>query len=210
MTSAMVDGLIAKGAYPPAKMICMGGSGTSAPALSKRTGIRLAGSLEELLAGAGTLVVAFKPQHLASADPRLAALTEGRLVISVLAGKKIEALARAFPEARNIVRSMPNTPSQIGAGITGWCSRAPLGAADRAVSSSGLRLARGLEIEIPEAKMDALHRDQRLRAGLRFRIRRCPARRRARPRLRLGDVEAPRGRDPAWRGPPPRPSRRRP
>src|ERR1700679_2159805 len=92
MTAAMVDGLIAKGAYPPARMICMGGSGTSAPALSKRTGIRLAGSLEELLSGADTLVVAFKPQHLAGADPRLAALTAGRMVVSVLAGKKVAAL----------------------------------------------------------------------------------------------------------------------
>jgi hypothetical protein len=51
----------------------MGGSGPSAKALSTKTGIRLAGSLHELLAHAGTLVVAFKPQHLASptrASPR--------------------------------------------------------------------------------------------------------------------------------------------
>src|SRR5665213_4616737 len=114
MALAMVEGLIAKGAYSPERIICLGGTGATAPALSKRTGIRLAGSLEELLAGAGTLVVAFKPQNLAGADPRLAKLSEGRLVISVLAGKTVEALARVFPRARNVVRSMPNTPSQIG------------------------------------------------------------------------------------------------
>jgi pyrroline-5-carboxylate reductase len=153
MALAMVEGLIAKGAYAPGRIICLGGTGATAPALSKRTGIRLAGSLEELLAGAGTLVVAFKPQNLGSADPRLAGLSQGRLVISVLAGKKVEALARVFPQARNVVRSMPNTPSQIGAGVTGWCSRAPLAPADRGVIDAVFG-ALGLSVELPEAQMD--------------------------------------------------------
>jgi pyrroline-5-carboxylate reductase len=153
MASAMVEGLIAKGAYAPGRIACLGGSGASAPALAKRTGIQLAASLEDLLSGADALVVAFKPQHLAGADPRLAALTEGRLVISVLAGKKAAALAQAFPRARNIVRSMPNTPGQIGAGVTGWCSQTPLGQADRAILDAVFG-ALGLSIELPEAQID--------------------------------------------------------
>jgi pyrroline-5-carboxylate reductase len=153
MAAAMVEGMIAKGAYGAGKIICIGGTGSSGPALSRRTGIRLAGSLEELLAGAGTLVVAFKPQHLASADPRLAKLSEGRLVISVLAGKTLGALARAFPLARNVVRSMPNTPSQIGAGLTGWCSSATLSPADRVILDSVFG-SLGLSIELPESQMD--------------------------------------------------------
>jgi pyrroline-5-carboxylate reductase len=153
MAAAMVEAMIAKGSYAPGKITCMGGSGTSGPTLSRRAGIRLAGSLEELLAGAGTVVVAFKPQHLASADPRVARLSEGRLVISVLAGKTLEALVRAFPGARNVVRSMPNTPSQIGAGLTGWCSSAPLSPSDRAVVDSVFG-SLGVSIELPEPQMD--------------------------------------------------------
>jgi pyrroline-5-carboxylate reductase len=155
MAAAMVEGMIAKGAYPPAKIICMGGSGASGPALSKRTGIRLARSLDELLAAAGTLVVAFKPQHLAGVDPRLAQLAQGRLIISVLAGKKVEALAQAFPKARNIVRSMPNTPGQIGAGLTGWCSRRPLSPGDRSILDAVFG-ALGVSLELPEPQMDGL------------------------------------------------------
>jgi pyrroline-5-carboxylate reductase len=153
MAAAMVEGLIAKGVYAPAKIACMGGSGTSAAALSERTGIRLARSADELLSGADALVVAFKPQHLAGADPRLSQLTQGRLVISVLAGKKVQAIAHTFPAARNIVRSMPNTPSQIGAGITGWCAQKPLAAADRAVIDAVFG-ALGVAIELPESQMD--------------------------------------------------------
>ena len=154
MAAAMVDGMLAKNALAPASMACIGGSGASAPKLASRTGIRLATSLRDLLSAAGTLVVAFKPQHLATADPSLAELTQGRLVISVLAGKKIEALARVFPRARNIVRSMPNTPSRIGAGITGWCARSPLGTEDRKILDC-LFGSLGREVELPEAQMDA-------------------------------------------------------
>jgi pyrroline-5-carboxylate reductase len=154
MAAAMVEGLIAKGVYAPANIACMGGSGATGPALSKRTGIRLARSLGELLDGADTLVVAFKPQHLSGADPRLSGLASGRLVISVLAGKKVAALAAAFPLARNIVRSMPNTPSQIGAGLTGWCAKEALGPADRLVLDHVFD-ALGRSIELPESDIDA-------------------------------------------------------
>jgi pyrroline-5-carboxylate reductase len=154
MASAMVEGLIAKDPSASGRIACMGDSGTSAPRLSERTGIRLARTVDELLAGAGTLVVAFKPHHLAGADPRLASLTQDRLIISVLAGKTLGALARAFPRARNVVRSMPNTPGQIGAGVTGWCARTPLVTADRAVID-GVFGALGISLELPEPQMDA-------------------------------------------------------
>jgi pyrroline-5-carboxylate reductase len=155
MTSAMVEGLIAKKAYLPERIICIGGNGGSAPALAKRAGIRLARDHEDLLSSAGTLIVAFKPQHLAGVDARLGELASGKLVVSVLAGKTLAALARAFPGARNIVRSMPNTPGQIGAGLTGWCSREPLSASDRAVIDA-IFGALGRSVEVPESQMDAL------------------------------------------------------
>jgi pyrroline-5-carboxylate reductase len=155
MAAAMVEGLLAKGGSTPQDLICLSGSGATARALSERTKIRLAQSLEELLEGAGTLVVAFKPQHLASADPRLASLTEGKLVVSVLAGKTLHSLSKAFPRARNVVRSMPNTPGQIGAGLTGWCAKAPLGPEDRETIGR-LFGALGRSLEIPESQIDAL------------------------------------------------------
>lgn len=155
MASAMVDGLLAKGAYPKLNVACLSGTGSTAEALARRTGIRLATSLEDLLGTADTLVVAFKPQHLGTADPRLAELTTGKLVISVLAAKTLGRLEKTFPKARNIVRTMPNTPSAIGAGMTGWCSSKTLSPADR---SAVLRLlgAIGREVELPEEQIDAL------------------------------------------------------
>ncbi len=154
MAAAMIDGLLAK-KTPAADLACFTASGKTAAPLAARTGIAHAHSVDELLAVADTLVVAFKPQHLASADPKLATLTAGKLVLSVLAGKKLATLAKSFPHARAVVRTMPNTPGSIGAGMTGWCVAAPLNASDR-VLVGNLLGALGRAVEIPESQMDAL------------------------------------------------------
>lgn len=157
MASAIVDGLLAQGACAPRDLACRSGAGTSAEALAARTGIRHERDLERLLAPAELVVLAFKPQHLARIDPdgRLAELTRGKLVLSVLAAKTLARLARTFPHARNLIRTMPNTPAAIGAGVTGWSALHPLLEADRqkVVATLG---AMGRQIELPEGQIDAL------------------------------------------------------
>jgi pyrroline-5-carboxylate reductase len=155
MASAIVDGLLAGGSVTASDLACLGGKGASAAHLAARTGIVLAPDLEQLLGPADVVVVAFKPQHLASADPSLAELTAGKLVVSVLAAKTLARLERTFPRARALIRTMPNTPSAIGAGITGWCSLAPLSPEDRRLVVSLLGSI-GQEVEIPESQIDAL------------------------------------------------------
>lgn len=155
MAGAIVDGLLAKRAAEPGDLICLGGDDDTAARLGARTGIGVARSLEELLREADALLLAFKPQHLASADPRLAALSAGKLVVSILAGKRLAALSQVLPGARNLVRTMPNTPGQIGAGITGWCSRDPLAPADRSLVETLLG-ALGQAIEVREDDLDAV------------------------------------------------------
>jgi pyrroline-5-carboxylate reductase len=155
MASAIVGGLLARQAFAAADLACLGGADPTGAELAGRTGIALAGSVDDLLAGADTLVLAFKPQNLAGANPRLGELTSGRLVLSIVAGKRIARLQQVFPRARNIVRCMPNTPAQIGAGITAWCAQRELAPADRA--TIGLILgAMGKAVEVPEAQLDAV------------------------------------------------------
>lgn len=155
MASAIIDGLLSNRAANPADIAVLGGSGPSAAALAARTGARLATDLPDLLQTADVVVVAFKPQHLAGADPRLTELTRGKLVLSVLAAKTLARLEKTFPHTRNLVRTMPNTPAAIGAGITGWTALRPLAAADLATVVALLG-AMGREIELPEDQIDAL------------------------------------------------------
>jgi len=154
MASAIVDGLLAADARA-SHIACYSTSGQSAAALAQRTGVQHATTLEELIQPAELVIIAFKPQHLATADAAFAELTRDKLVLSVLAAKTLAHLNAVFPQARNVIRTMPNTPSAIGAGITGWCSKMPLSDPDRQLVESTLG-AIGQHIEIPEEKIDAL------------------------------------------------------
>ncbi|HEX2860253.1 MAG TPA: pyrroline-5-carboxylate reductase [Lacunisphaera sp.] len=155
LASAIVRGLLAKQAFAPADLACSSKGGESARRLAEATGIGHEPDLAQLLAPADAVLVAFKPQTLASADPRLAELTRGKLVISVLAGKKLASLARVFPHARNLVRTMPNTPAAIGAGITPYCAQSPLAAGDLALVEKILG-ALGHAFTLEESYFDAL------------------------------------------------------
>jgi len=83
------------------------------------------------------LVLAVKPQSLEQVAPQIARLAgEHTLLLSIVAGKTIANLLARLPEARAVVRAMPNTPAAIGRGVTGafanpgvdgeqrrWCER---------------------------------------------------------------------------------------
>jgi len=129
MASAIVRGLLASGTATPAQLACIGGTGATAPRLAADTGIRLATGVDDLLAGTDIVLLACKPQQFAALDPRLPDLAAGKLVVSVLAGFSAARLAATFPRARAAVAAMPNTPAQIGAGVTTLCAAATTGAA---------------------------------------------------------------------------------
>ena len=66
------------------------------------------------------VVLAVKPQRLHRVLEELkGALVKEQLVISIVAGAKIETIAEELLHA-SVVRTMPNTPAQIGEGVTVW------------------------------------------------------------------------------------------
>jgi pyrroline-5-carboxylate reductase len=154
MASAMVGGILAGGATP-GDLACIGGDDDTAQVLAGRTGIRAASDLPDLLKGADIVVLACKPQQLAGLDTSLAKLTASRLVLSILAGKRLERLEQTFPSARNLVRAMPNTPGQIAAGVTAWAAHHPPESADRKAIKSILG-SLGKVIEVEENLLDAV------------------------------------------------------
>jgi pyrroline-5-carboxylate reductase len=70
---------------------------------------------------AGALIVlAVKPQRLRRVLEELkGSLLQEQLVVSIVAGAKIETISEELLHAP-VVRAMPNTPAQIGEGITAW------------------------------------------------------------------------------------------
>jgi len=155
LASAIVRGLLARNLYPPSDLACCSRHGVTATQLAAATGITHEADLARLLGPAEVVIVAFKPQSLAGADPRLAELTAGKLVISLLAGKPLARLARTFPHGRNLVRALPNTPAAIGAAMTCYAPLKPLAEADERIVT-GLFGALGRQLAVEEQHLDAL------------------------------------------------------
>jgi pyrroline-5-carboxylate reductase len=74
----------------------------------------------ESISSGSIVVLAVKPQRLSGILNELkGALQPSQLVISIVAGAKIETIAGELLHPA-IVRAMPNTPAQIGEGMTAW------------------------------------------------------------------------------------------
>ncbi len=83
-------------------------------------GTRPAANNRVAAAEADILVLAIKPQYFDSLTADLKGhVSENCLVISIMAGTMLESLM-AGTNHDKVVRSMPNTPAQIGMGMTMW------------------------------------------------------------------------------------------
>jgi len=70
------------------------------------------------------VILAIKPQRLAKVLAELkGAIDKDQVVVSVVAGAKIETIADELLHGA-IIRTMPNTPAQVGEGVTAWTSSA--------------------------------------------------------------------------------------
>ena len=155
MASAMIEGILRQGKWPPGALICTSAADGTGQALAKQTGIHYTDDPATLLDEAQTLVLACKPQQLESIAPTLAELATNRLVLSILAGVPLQRLIALIPDVRNTVRAMPNTPGQIGAGISAFTAYRPLMVNDQAVVETILG-ALGQVLALPEEQLDAV------------------------------------------------------
>jgi len=95
------------------------------------------------------VVLAIKPQNLDEVMAELKGrLNADQLVLSIIAGKSIYTLRKGL-EHRAIVRAMPNTPAQIGMGMTVWTTAEEVTEEQKASVSSILK-AMGKELYVKD------------------------------------------------------------
>ena len=121
MVSAIVKSLLRAQTFDAVEIACCSANDGTSEKLSEETGIVRFDSIEGMLeSNPDLLALGCKPQQLAQLPLSISESTEGTLILSIMAGITLERLDSVFPKARNVVRSMPNTPGQIGAGATGF------------------------------------------------------------------------------------------
>jgi pyrroline-5-carboxylate reductase len=120
MAEAMIRGILAHNLIDPQRITASGPRPERGQELHGRYGVcALTDNVQAAEAGQ-ILVLSVKPQIL----PRVMAELRGHLapttlVISIVAGMGINIIRREL-ETEAIVRAMPNTPAQIGMGMTVW------------------------------------------------------------------------------------------
>ena len=129
MANALVGGLLARGF--DRRALCVVDVSPAARERIGARGVRVSTAPDAAFGEADALVIAVKPQDLRAALASLAGRIEGKLVVSIAAGIRIDALSRWLDGHRRLVRCMPNTPALVGAGITGLYAPAEVGQDDR-------------------------------------------------------------------------------
>lgn len=154
MASAIIGGLIADG-LSAAQLRVVEPNELQRERLLQDHGVHAQHDADDRLAGAHLVVWAVKPQSFAAAAAPVAPHTPAALHLSVMAGIRSDALARALHTER-IVRAMPNTPALIGQGIAGLFGRRAVTEGDRALVENVLAPTGGLLWVDDEVQLDAV------------------------------------------------------
>lgn len=157
MARSLIGGLLARGA-------AAGDIRVSEPvdalreALARDFGVAVSADNALAVAGAGVWVLAVKPQVMRQVCEALAPLAQAErpLVVSIAAGITAAQLARWLGGGVAVVRTMPNTPALLGAGVTGLFATDEVDAKGREQAANLLASA-GKTVWIEdEAQMDAV------------------------------------------------------
>lgn len=119
--------------------------------LTKSHGVEVTNDNRSAVKGADLVVLAVKPQQLDSASKDLAgALEAGQTVLSILAGVKMHSIGLRLNH-KNLIRVMPNTPAQIGMGMSVWTATASVPAQVRDFTG-GMLSAIGEHVYVDDEK----------------------------------------------------------
>ena len=119
MAEAVIAGLLRKKLAKPENIIASGPREERGSELSKKYGIQTTTDNAFAASHADVVVLSVKPQRLSEVMKGLKGVRPDALLLSIIAGANIRKISTGLKH-KAVVRSMPNTPGQIGEGITVW------------------------------------------------------------------------------------------
>ena len=121
MAEAMIAGLLHKKLAEPEHITVSGPREERGEQLNQKYGIKTTTDNTSAASHADVVVLSVKPQRLSEVMKGLKGVRSDALVLSIIAGANIKKISTGLKH-KSVVRSMPNTPGQIGEGITVWTS----------------------------------------------------------------------------------------
>jgi pyrroline-5-carboxylate reductase len=149
MAEAMIAGLIRTKVAPPEALIAAGPRQERGVELQRNYGIAFTIDNKEAAGQADVVVISVKPQRLDWVLMGLKGVVQPQaLILSIVAGATIEKISTGLSHSI-VVRSMPNTPAQIGEGITVWTA-SPQVSEEQQVMAKSILGALGEEVFVAD------------------------------------------------------------
>ena len=124
MGEAMLSAVLDKGLSTPDSILVSDVSEVCCQRLKQKYGVEAVCDNRRAVESGDVILLAVKPQNLAAVMAELEGhLKPSQLVLSIIAGAKLDTLCSGLDHSC-IVRAMPNTPAQIGEGISVWTATA--------------------------------------------------------------------------------------
>ena len=155
MASALIGGLTGQG-YKAGNIRVVEVSRETREALQGRYQVSTFAEMEAGAVAGDVIVLAVKPQQLREVAGRLAPLLQQQLVISIAAGVRAGDLSRWLGGYRQLVRTMPNTPAMVSAGMTGLYALPEVATAQRQQAETILQAVGATLWLEDETGMDAI------------------------------------------------------
>lgn len=122
MASAMMGGMITNHIFKAEEIIGSDAFANSLEAVSKKFGIHTTDNNLEVVQNADIVVLSVKPQFYETVIEEIRnSVTQNQIIITIAPGKTLNWLEQQFGSKVKLIRTMPNTPALVGAGITGVC-----------------------------------------------------------------------------------------
>jgi pyrroline-5-carboxylate reductase len=155
MAEAMLAGLLERDLVPARNIICTHPRAARREALVASYHVNVAESNLEATVDTDVILLGVKPQMLAGVMAELrGSLQPAQLVISIIAGATTTALGEGLDHPA-VIRCMPNTPAQIGRGVTVWYATGSVDDTGKARARAMLS-ALGREFEVHDERQVAM------------------------------------------------------
>ncbi len=154
MARAIANGFVSSHAVDPSDLSAYAPHYDKLAQFADPLGIAACRSVQELVGGADTIIMAVKPYVVESVLAEIRPLLSGKAILSVVAGYNLKKYAPLVPEDARVQYIMPNTPCMSGAGMMLFEEATTLTAQERA---DAIELFKSLgEVEVlPSHLMDA-------------------------------------------------------
>ena len=120
MAAAMMSGIVEGNIFPANGIVMSDISGDRLAFISEKYGVDTTSDNTQVAKSAEVVFLAVKPQYYTQVITDIApVVTEKQLIITIAPGQTLASLSERFGNDRlKIIRTMPNTPAMVGAGVT--------------------------------------------------------------------------------------------